>query len=59
MDTTYEERGFKVSIIQTPAKPGIMLLNDKVIDTDVMKLKRAVVRYKNRIVVEPALATDY
>lgn len=59
MQTIYEELGFKVSIIPTPTKRGIMLLNDEVVDADVMRLKRTVAKYDNVILVEPPLAKGY
>lgn len=36
-----------------------MLLNDKVVDTNVMRLKRTVAKYEHVIVVEAALAKGY
>ncbi|MFT7411923.1 MAG: hypothetical protein ACI9J4_000262 [Paraglaciecola sp.] len=59
MQTIYEELGFKVSTVPTPAKRGIMLLNNGLVDADVIRLKRTVVKYKNVIIVEPALGKGY
>jgi hypothetical protein len=56
IQTIYEELGFEVSFIAAPAKRGIMLLNDNVVDADVIRLKPTVVKYDNVILVEPALA---
>jgi hypothetical protein len=38
--------------LSTLVKRGIMLLNDKVVDTNVMRLKRTVAKYEHVIVVE-------
>jgi hypothetical protein len=59
MQTIYEELGFKVSIIPTPAKRGIMLLNSDQVDADVIRLKPTIVNYSNVIMVEPALGKGY
>ncbi len=59
MQSIYEELGFNVSIISAPPKRGIMLLNSDLVDADVIRLKRTVVKYKNIMVVEPALVKGY
>jgi hypothetical protein len=56
IQTIYEELGFEVSFIAAPAKRGIMLLDDNVVDADVIRLKPTVIKYDNVILVEPALA---
>lgn len=55
IQTIYEELGFNVSIISIPARRGMILLNDGLVDGDVIRLKRTVVKYNNVVVVEPAL----
>jgi hypothetical protein len=59
VQTIYEELGFNVSIIPTPAKRGLILLNDDLVDADVIRLKSVVVEYDNVILVEPAIASGY
>ena len=48
-----------MSIIPTPAKRGIMLLNSGLVDADVIRLKPTIVKYSNVIVVEPTLGKGY
>lgn len=54
--TIYEELGFDVTIIATPAKRGLMLLNDNLVDADVIRLKTVAAKYENLILVEPPFA---
>jgi hypothetical protein len=55
----YAELGFKVSIIHTPVKRGLMLLNNEIVDADVIRLKSVVAKFDNVILVEPAIAKGY
>jgi hypothetical protein len=56
IQSIYEDLGFNVTIIQTPVKRGLILLNDNKIDADVIRLKIAAKQYKNVVLVEPAIA---
>ena len=53
----YEELGFDVSIIPTPVKRGLILLNDNEVDADVIRLKSVAEKYENVMLVEPAIAS--
>jgi hypothetical protein len=55
----YEDLGFEVKLIDTPAKRGLILLNNGSVDADVVRLKRVVETYPNLILVEPAIAKGY
>lgn len=55
----YEELGFEVKLIDTPAKRGLILLNEGSVDADVVRLKRVAETYPNLILVEPAIAKGY
>jgi hypothetical protein len=57
IQSIYEDLGFKVTIIQTPVKRGLILLNDNKIDADVIRLKSAAKQYKNVVIVKPAIAS--
>lgn len=51
----YTELGFKVELIPTPSLRGLILLNDGVVDSDVLRLSVIAKAYPNVIVVQPAL----
>jgi hypothetical protein len=59
MQSIYEELGFNVTIIHTPVKRGLMLLNDKEVEADVIRLKSIVANYENVLLVKPAIAQGY
>lgn len=59
MQSIYEELGFDVSIIHTPVKRGLILLNNELVDADVIRLKSVAEKYDNVILVEPAFAKGY
>lgn len=59
MQSIYEELGLNVSIIHTPVKRGLMLLNNEVVDADVIRLKSVAAQYENVMLVEPAIAQGY
>jgi hypothetical protein len=51
----YTELGFKVELIPTPSLRGLILLNDGVVDSDVVRLNVIAKTYPNVIVVTPEL----
>jgi hypothetical protein len=51
----YSELGFKVEIIPTPSLRELILLNDGVVDSDVVRLGEIAKKYPNVIVVKPEL----
>jgi hypothetical protein len=56
MQKIYEELGFDVSIIPTPVKRGLILLNDNEVDADVIRFKSVAEKYENIVLVEPPIA---
>ncbi|WP_299080877.1 hypothetical protein [uncultured Paraglaciecola sp.] len=56
VQSIYQELGFTVSILTTPTKRGLILLNDSLVDADVIRLKSVATKYDNVILVEPAFA---
>jgi hypothetical protein len=51
----YTELGFKVELIPTPSLRGLILLNNGVVDSDVLRLNVIAKKYPNVIVVKPEL----
>jgi hypothetical protein len=51
----YTELGFKVELISTPSLRGLILLNEGVVDSDVLRLDVIAKKYPNVIVVKPEL----
>jgi hypothetical protein len=51
----YTELGFKVELIPTPSLRGLILLNDGIVDSDVVRLNVIANTYPNVIVVTPEL----
>ena len=51
----YTELGFKVELIPNPSLRGLILLNDGIVDSDVLRLNVVAKEFSNVIVVQPRL----